>query len=140
MFDRTADALVGVYRKLIALNKSVNDYTEPIARHGEEERAERGRILLSKFQEFEQEYFPNKIYIPKGTAEKIRVFNNTLHSIVLNFQMAQAVDTSRVKDPAIIEQRHQKLEELFAKAPDLLSALEDDFQKVLGFPIEEQKK
>jgi hypothetical protein len=134
VFEQAAKTIATIYGKLLELHKAVEDYTQIMEPPGNPNRKELAQSLKVKSDEFFQYYRPNKIYIPKATAEKIRLFSNALHSLVLNFNMAVAVDRAQIRKPEIVESRHKALEELYQKVPELLASLEHDFQATLGFP------
>jgi hypothetical protein len=136
VFERTAEAIATTYQKLLELEQAVQNYTQLLEPSDDPNRTELAKILRTKANEFSEYFRPNRIYIPKSTAEKIRIFSDAVHGLAFHFSMAMAVEKAQVRNPDLVEERHRTLEELRNKVPELLTSLEDDFQKVLGFPIE----
>lgn len=134
-FERTADAIATTYAKLIAVKDAADGYTSLMEPTGQE-RQKRAENYSQLTQDFLTYFLPKKIYIPKETADKIRIFHNTMHAAVLQYNMAMAESRSQTRHP----DSYGKLFDNFFKTsdavPKLLGLLEDDFQKLLGFPIE----
>ena len=135
VFEKTADIIAETYGKLLALKDAADDYTQPME-PSDSSRQELAKVYKQKAQDFLQYFSPKKIYIPKETADKIRVFHNTLHRATIQYSMALAVSNSPTREPA----KYGKLFDDFFKSsdevPKLLELLEDDFQKLLGFRVE----
>lgn len=131
VFEETAKTITTTYAKLLAMKDAADDYTglmQPTSQM-QQERAEKYKELTQDFLKY---YLPNKIYIPKDTAEKIRMFHNTLHAGVLRYSMAMAESRSQYRNPDSYGKLFNDFFKISDEVPKLLEALEDDFQKIFG--------
>jgi len=99
-------------------------------------RTELAKILQTKAKEFADYYVPNKIYIPKGTADKIRQFSKSLMSLASTFAVGQSMQKAQLRNVQSLDANGRKFLTLVETVPQLLSSLEDDFQSILGFPVD----
>jgi hypothetical protein len=129
VFRKTEETIAAVYKALLALNQAVRHYTEnPDAGDREIQK----KVMESRAKEFHEAYSPNKIYIPQETAAKIEGFwSMVAHQWVPRFQHFQTAEANRSVGAHLHFSRLQEVEE---RAPQLLAALESDFQNILGFP------
>jgi hypothetical protein len=131
VFEETAKTIATTYSKLLAMKEAADEYTSLMEPTGQmrQERAEKYKELTQDFLKY---YLPNKIYIPKDTAEKIRIFHNTLHAGVLRYSMAMAESGSQYRNPDTYGKLFTDFFKISDEVPKLLEALEDDFQKIFG--------
>lgn len=137
VFEKTAEIIAETYGKLLALKDAADDYTQ-LMDPSDPSRQELREAYRQKTQDFLKYFLPKKIYLPKETAEKIRVFSNTVHSATMQFSMAIAVGRGQTRDPETYGKLFDKFFKSSEEVPKLLAMLEDDFQKLLGFGIEEK--
>ena len=131
VFEKTADIIAETYGKLLALKDAADDYTQLMEPSGGS-RQKLAEAYRQKAQDFLQYYLPKKIYLPKGTADRIRVFHNTLHRATMQFSMALAVGKSQTREPDTYGTLFNEFFKSSDQVPKLLVLLEDDFQKHLG--------
>jgi len=137
VFDKTAEVIAETYGKLLALKNAADDYTQ-LLEPSDPSRPELARVFRQKTDDFLRYFLPKKIYIPKGTAERIRVFHNTLHRAAMQFSMAMAVSKSPTREPDTYGKLFDNFFKSSDEVPRLLELLEDDFQRHLGFEVAEK--
>lgn len=135
VFKDTADTIVNTYQKLLALKDATDAYTQPMEPSNDPNRTEQRDNFKKAADDFMQYFRPNKIYIPKATAEKIRILYNTLYRATAQFGMAQAVGKGTTRAPETYGHLFDEFFKSSEQVPVLLEALEDDFQKLLGFQL-----
>jgi hypothetical protein len=136
VFNQTEKVIATTYAMLLELK----DASEGITDADILKRDERFTAFLEKAQKFLKFYEPNKIYIPRATAKKIRSLFYTLQDAVRNWHVAMQMSSLPTTDAA---QRKNYFEKYFAttkEIPDMLNQIEKDFQTILGFPMEEDDK
>ena len=138
VFERTAETIAATYAKLLAFYQTAQDYMQP-GPSGGADRKQLGRNLQNKANEFVQYFLPNKLYIRRGTAEKIWDFSNTLQRMIRMFDMSAALEAGLPANREVTERMDTNLENLHERVPALLAQLEDDFQEELGFQKEKSK-
>jgi hypothetical protein len=134
VFEKVAEVMANIYRILVEINDAAMDHSSYLGKD-EKHHEDAVKRFQEKRNEFFQYYEPNQIYIPKQTRESIRVFVNTLHSLVLTTSHLE--QAAKMGSDAGFESRNRKLELLFEQVPKLRSALDDEFQRILG--LEESK-
>jgi hypothetical protein len=133
-FEKTAEVIVGVYQRLLELQRAADTYTQLMEPSDDPNRAAELRTFKEKANEFSNYYFPNKIYIPPETDKKIRELNDTLYRSVTQFGMAQAVGKSATRAPETYGKLFDDFFKSSGQVPEMLRMLEADFQRILGFP------
>jgi hypothetical protein len=103
-------------------------------------RKDRLAIVQQKADDFVQHYRHNKIFVPRATAKKIDHAFFQIRALIWRFDRSERMHRARgtISEPraALLQNNEQKLDELHHTLPLLLESLEDDFQKILGFPPE----
>ena len=135
-YERTADTVATTYQKLLELEKAADNYTLQMPLPSPDKDRQK---LLWLFQEASEDFLkyypPNKIYLPKYTANKVWEFYQMLQKTDPLNRSALEILFTRSKNVAYLENSRKEFSERPLKLRELLSALEDDFQKILGFPI-----
>ena len=104
-----------------------------------ESKRERVKKLNEAFNTFYEFYRPRKIYISKSTQKKTEELMSTSISLLRAFDMGNNLRKNQPLTPAGLEAQERldtKFEGLQNKITPLLSALQDEFQNILGFPKE----
>ena len=139
VFERTADTIAATHQKLLELQKAADDYTQQMPTPGQE-KEQFLRLFQEKSEAF-QEYFPPKrLYLPKDTASKVRDFYQALQKTDPTCRSAVEMLFARSKHVTTVESALKGASERYQQVRELLDLLEDDFQRVLGFPIEKKQK
>jgi hypothetical protein len=137
VFEKTANAIEELHKRLIELNIKVNSYIIFCGAEPEPEIALQKKAQMDVemyWTEFSQFFMENRIFIPKTTANQIRAFTRKLSACK---QMHDWIRDYRKKDTAdydVFTKRNEELRSIVGDIPPLLEALEDDFQGILGFP------
>jgi len=143
VFIKTEESISGVYERLIKVMDILEDHTFLMAADDDRERKkERVKKLNDAFNNFYDFYRPRKIYIRKSTQEKTQALMETSISLLRTFDMSNTLRNTKPLTPAGLEAQEKldvKFEKLQNQITPLLSALQDDFQSILGFPKEESK-
>jgi len=137
VFKETADKILKTYQMLLEVYEAAQDVTTDWG--DEERRKELGLELDRKALEFGAFYPPNEIYILKKTRHKISNFWKTLNSMVRRHGMLRQAGKGQVVNPATVEKMAKEGDELREEAAKLLASLEDEFQLILGFPLDDDK-
>ena len=139
VFERTETVIATTYAKLLTVQDAVSAYTQTIEPEGDPDRKQAGEELRKAQREFAVYYLPNKIYVPKTTQRKIQALFNTALRLASNFTMAEVAMKNK-SNFETFEELSINVEKLQQEVPNLLEAMEDDFQKLLGFPESKPEK
>jgi hypothetical protein len=137
VFERTAETIATTYAKLVEMKNTVNAYTFFYEGLDESEKKEMISRLIVTRRDFVNYFEKNRIYIPKSTADKIVSFSETLHRMQLKYGNVMRLEQANVSSNVVME-HSAEYTNLFEQVPEFQRLLEDDFQKILGFPIEEK--
>jgi hypothetical protein len=139
VFERTEQIIADTYRKLLALKNASDDYTRQ-KNPDSTKRESLKSIYWTRVEEFQTHYYPNKIYIPKDTMLQIEAFLKMSIAATLQFSLA-------IQDAALPNRTDESYGKVFDdffttsdQLPKLLGLLEDNFQTILGFPIQKQSE
>lgn len=136
VFEKTAETVATIYAKLQALKTATENYTQLLEPSDDPQRLELGKLVREKLADFREFYVPRQIYIPKTTQVKIAQFYNHLDYLARRFAYSLKADAkNRNIDKWVVT-----FTELHDQIPELLTSLEDDFQKILALEGMEPKK
>jgi hypothetical protein len=159
VFEHQADTIANTYEKLLWLLNLVQDYSELTEKLEEPTKKEKLAEVQTAFKDFQNFYLPKKIYLPSGTALKIKDVSIALADLIGNKRMADinrgfiainpnsgitltlpdAPETKLTLEEAVAK-FDKGIEELKIKIPTLLAAIEDDFQDIFGLKIDDKKQ
>ena len=138
VFEKTADIIAETYGKLLAMKNAADDYTQLMGTPSDSARQKIVEAFREKERDLMEYFLPRKIYIPKETAEKIWIFSNAVNYATMQFTMAMAAARSQVREPDSYGKLFNNFIKTSDELPKLLEALENDFQHLLGFRIEQK--
>lgn len=138
VFEKTAEAIINTYRQLVELRNAVNAYTMSLEGLDETKKKELAKVVEEKWQGFETSFQQNKILIPKSTAKQIRNFSDTLAAFRRKYGWLVAFEKSPNANQDILEKQNTKIEKMMYDIPEILTALEDEFQTILGFRMDDK--
>jgi hypothetical protein len=133
VFDKTAENIAVIYEKLFTLLDATEDYTTDTKTIDK---------LKSAAQDFYSFYRIKKIYLPKTTRTKIQALTDSLILIARKqerISILMKIPNASRNAEQTIQKLDDELHLLTTDIPKLLWALEDDFQRIFGIPIEEKK-
>lgn len=133
VFEHTEMTIRTVYVKLLAVLDAALLASPELP--SKEDREKAVRAAFDKFYAF---YRPNKIYIPKDSAKRIDDFCSNVSTLVYNYRKAEQLETVQLVNEKRLLKVYTQIEDIEFAIPTLLSALEDDFQILLGFPIQDK--
>jgi len=136
VFKDTADAIVKTYRSLVELRDLVNAYVSILGFSDEAKRKDAAKRLDDRWDEFETFFKMNKIFIPKNAAEQTRQFCLKLSEFRRKYGWLVKFEEAPNPRHEVWEKRSQEIDAMMYDIPKLLTALEDQFQEILGFPID----
>ena len=144
VFVTTEETISTLYAKTLCLLDALEDYTRLLYDNDPSKIKEQMKVLDVAISDFYAYYRPRKIYLRKGTHALINELGDTVISLLRTHNMGkqrrsfgeQGLSNSMLKS---ITRNDEKLEALEYKVSPLLRKLEDDFQEILGFPIEVKK-
>ncbi len=138
IFEKTATAIADTHQHLIELHDTVYAQVILIEGTNDPERKKLIGLLGERWQTFDAFYKRNRIFIPKNTDKAIGVFTNSLINLQQQYSRFLMAEKAQINMQAL--ERHEKaIEDLLNTIPKLRSALVDEFQQILGFPIEDKK-
>ena len=132
VFEEQARVIAETYKRLHVLRDAADACTSA----NDQERIESLKRFREMMVEFRNYYLPIKIYIPKDSSKKIEEFHYTLESATRKFQMANQYAALKSVNTEPFERLMSEYSESWDKILGMLQALEEDFQKILGFPIQ----
>jgi hypothetical protein len=139
VFEKTAETIATTYRDLVALRNAVNRYLALLGFVQDADEVTRTFVDIDAVrQDFAKNFDTNRIYVPKETALKIASFSETLMKMTHAFHKMMALEKNETHKHLVGATQFNDYMQLSEKVPELLTLLEDDFQKILGFPIEEK--
>lgn len=133
VFERTAETIATTYAKLLAFNTAALNYTQLMEPSDDPKRLELREIVQDKAADFVEFYLPSQIYIPKTTRVKIAIFYNHLDHLTRRFAQSLLLDAKNEN----VDEWAKTYNKLHDQIPELLTSLEEDFQRILG--LEERK-
>jgi hypothetical protein len=133
VFEKTAETIATTYAKLWAFHKAVEDCTQSGDHSDFAHSQELKMSIQSKHEDVCQYFLPRKIYFPKETARKIIDFLNAGQSASGEFAM-MLISKGNLEATEKIYKRFTEDSKEFS---ELLTLLEEDFQRILG--MEERK-
>lgn len=131
LHEQTASVMATLFQQLEAVYAALQDYAS--IQWGPAQREERFPELQQAFKSLVKFYFPNRLFLPKPTAERVHVFiklaSKTLdeYHIHLRAEAAGSVDASGRSAWDRVQ------EALKGELNPLLEEVHDLFQQALGF-------
>jgi hypothetical protein len=147
VFQTQADVVTTVYKQLLALQNATENLRGVAMVSEHPNKIELGDALGKANREFADYFFPNEIYLPKETANKIHKFalmlKRTLHDQYFASLLERHPSPNPASEPAreeSIRRRYESLDKMEMEIPELLNSLKDDFQNILGVPIQRKSE
>jgi hypothetical protein len=134
--EKVADAIAATHKALVDLKNVIVAYTLFLEGQQDDKKRELTNAVEQTRTEFETLFQKNRLYIPRDTAEKIRALVQALSAYQRKYGYLVAAEKSGAKNLAVLEHVGDNVTKLMCDIQNLLTALEDDFQRLLGFPIE----
>jgi hypothetical protein len=138
VFEKTAEAIVNTYRHLGEMNESVKDYPESLGLVDETKTSGLRNISEEKCREFLNCFKRDRIFIPKTTAKRILDFTSKLSTVQRRQGWLDSFKRSPNANYEVVEEQSAKIGGQQHEIQELLTALQDEFQKILGFPMEDK--
>ena len=144
VFVTTEETIASLYAKTLCLLDALEDYTRLLYENDKSKIMDQMKVLDAAISDFYAYYRPKKIYLRKGTHVLINDLGDTVISLLRTHNMGKQMRSFGEHGLSesmqnSITRNDQKLEALELKVNPLLRKLEDDFQEILGFPIEVKK-
>jgi len=133
VFGKTAETIAETYKRLIVILDAAKRCTElrPIST----DLLVYGTQYANELKEFAEFFKPNSIYLPPETADKVRVFSDTLRQSLLDYTNASIAAAIHDSDKVHDEKLYAAYVKATVEVPKLLESLGNDFQTLLGIPI-----
>ncbi len=136
IYGEIAETVASTYEKLIKFKKAVADYVSIIEWSGDPPKEERRKIVDEKMKQFIEFYEYRKLYLPRGTVNRIDRFWQGLYEISIDFMYA--VEQGKGKSLPDEKDTWKKAHDFISKEiPPLLADLEYDFRNILGTNIDD---
>ena len=142
IFVKQAEVIVATHEKLIPLLDATYKYIEAAQNQNVEIKAERGLRLQDLRNEFHTFFRINRIYLPNDSAKLVHNFINTLNHYQSSNAMLQTMFSMKVRSEhteAQIDKFGKQIDELEIEVNNMMNALVDNFQNILGVYKEEKK-
>lgn len=138
IFQKQAEVIAETYAKLLPVLDTAEDFTMLLKEDDKQKMVDEIQAFNQKVKVFFQYYRPNKIYLPRPTSIQVNELLNTIGRLVGYHYRSETLSSIQPLTGAgqdALNRMIEKGDELRGKISPLLLALEDDFQKVLGFPM-----
>jgi len=138
VFETTEETIAKLYGLLLPVLDSAEDYTMLMSDRTTEQKQEKIKEFSKRCNAFYEYFRPNKIYVPKETAKQLNDLLNTTIQMVRIFNRSEQLLKMQPLSPdgqEVLDKMDNQVESLQQKLSPLLLKLEDDFQRILGFPI-----
>jgi hypothetical protein len=91
---------------------------------------------------FQKSFKVNRIYLPKHTAKQMDSYLATISELLSKSSLiAGLTPIAKANNwQSQIDELHAEVQQLEKEIPVLLETLEDDFQRILGFPMPDKEK
>ena len=127
LHERSADTIAGTYARLQRCYLAVREYVDDFSRTPLDERREQVSKALLEFQDY---FWPLRIYLPEETAERVSSFAWDLRRMARQF--FRSVEGGRQNDKAY-DAGEEAIEKMESEIPGLFHALENEFRLLLGW-------
>jgi hypothetical protein len=136
VFQTQAEVISKTYRLLLELQGAYTNLKYDLRPDSRQPNAD---CFRAKVNECIAYYYPNAIYIPHRTGEKIGNFIQTLNTAKVHLEFAYFDHSLNLTTEQKQESR-KEFDALDKSIPDLLGTLKGDFQQILGFPISDKQR
>ena len=136
-FDKTLEVIAETYRILLEL-KTAAELVHDKFRSEDKVPEEILQHYRDKGRQFVEYFLPHKIYLPAATAEQVRRFSNAISSFVMHSSILSAQLRTHLANEQALLRQSDRVDKVSENITGLLAALEADFRKLLGLPIEQQ--
>ena len=137
VFETTEKTIAHLYELLLPVLDAAEDYTMLMSDTTTEQKQEKIKEFSHRCDAFYKVFRPNKIYVPKQTAKQLNDLVGTTIQMVRVFNRSERLLKTEPlsKDgQEVLEKMDNQVEALKLQLSPLLLQLEDDFQRILGFP------
>ena len=137
VFETTEVTIAKLYGLLLPVLDSAEDYTVLMQSRSSKEKLEKLSEFSQRCNTFYDAFRPNRIYVPKTTADQILELMGNTVKLVQRFNMSEQLAKMQPlsnEGQASLERIEKQMETLKDSVSPLLRALEMDFQRILGFP------
>jgi hypothetical protein len=135
VFEKTAEILAETYRRLVEIEKVVNDYTNTVGPENQDLRITLAHKLDELEADFKTYFFPNEIYLERQTADKIKGLVHTLFHSASTSDMLTSMHQSRNTPEQAIQRLEDRETQLRFRIAELRGDLQSEFRRVLGFSL-----
>lgn len=135
VFEKQAEVIATLYQMLLPIVNTLELYTNFRRQMSDENRHREMNKFINYCDSFFKAFRPNKIYIPPATANQIESLMSQIFGLVHIIQLREMVEEPKPKSDFSYDEEVEKQMEIFNRnISPLLTSLESDFQRILGFP------
>jgi hypothetical protein len=142
VFTKQAEVVTAVYEYVVNI-QSIVELADEVLKYPVPNAHMQLMEMNKKSNETFETYFRSKkIYLPKHTAKRVNLFTKTTHKLISNMNLITSInELSKPNNmDTWLNDLKQEVGQLDKEIPVLLETLEDDLQRILGFPIETTAK
>jgi FtsZ-interacting cell division protein YlmF len=136
VFQKTEEAIATIYKHLVDIHELVRIYHLPTRTYSEAEMKDYRLRMSDAVTAFQTYWYPHKIYLRKNIAKRIVDFTNVVSNLQISHEMSTMLEAEHPKNKKHLDDMVKQCFTLKQQSEELLSELEDEFQEVLGFPID----
>lgn len=132
--ERQAEALSGTYSRLYSLHRAVSSYVHFLDWSNGPSKEEKLKAVADTHEEFRSFFFPQKIFFPRSTGERVKSMADKCAEIANVFTRGQRREQMATRSPQQDDGDYwdKAYEMMKDEVPPLLEQLERDFQRLLG--------
>jgi len=135
IYTKSAETLAETYARLIAFRNAVAEYVSYVEYKSGPTKAERRTLVGNKLSEFQEFYWPKRIYIPRKLADQIDQFVQGLYNISMQFKIGvEQGDEYKLETLEDLSVWQKANDYVHGESPKLLELMEEAFQDFLGVP------
>lgn len=139
VFEKTVTAIAETHGKLVDLHDALNERILNCEGLDDPEYVKLTLFVNEKWDSFQEFYKQKRIFVPKSIDEKIGEFANEITRCQSLHDRMLKAEKAKVNQEAM-EKMLEAFEKLMDSLLELRSELIDEFQRVLGFPIDDKGK
>jgi hypothetical protein len=136
LHEKQAEVVAETYARLVKVQEDIFAFVRPIEYDADPPREERREKVLEAFRALQGYLAPRQIYLPTSTRNKVKQVTDRLASVVNKRTESVQYGKGGVLGPPNRKEEAtlwvQAFEEFRKEVPPLLTALEADFQRLLG--------
>ena len=134
LHEKQAEVVAQVYASLVQVDRDVLEYVKQFTYTTDPTHEQKIAAVEASYKAFRDCFYPRQIYLPKATRERVKALANKLAGVAN--KMTQGLKYGKLPSSAEGEPpkdlRGEAWDDFGRQIPQLLTALEDDFERLIG--------